>query len=119
MPLMGVFRHVVVADSDAKALEVARAAYRTWRHHMAFLWEWGGMEFPIAGIYPDDFDTLQARGMAIAGTPETVRRFVAASVAATGITYFVADLVFGSIPFDAATRSIELFAREVMPKFRS
>src|SRR5262245_33634159 len=118
MPLMGVFRHVVVADSDGKALEVARAAYRTWRHHMAFLWDWGGMEFPIAGIYPDDFDTLQARGMAIAGTPETVRHFVAATAAATGITYFVADLVFGSIPFDAATRSVELFAREVMPKFR-
>jgi alkanesulfonate monooxygenase SsuD/methylene tetrahydromethanopterin reductase-like flavin-dependent oxidoreductase (luciferase family) len=47
MPLLGVFRHVVVADSDTKALDIARAAYGLWRHHMAFLWEWGGMEFPI------------------------------------------------------------------------
>jgi alkanesulfonate monooxygenase SsuD/methylene tetrahydromethanopterin reductase-like flavin-dependent oxidoreductase (luciferase family) len=57
-------------------------------------------------------------GMGVAGSPETVRRYVAATVAATGITYFVADMVFGSIPFDAASRSVELFAREVMPQFR-
>jgi alkanesulfonate monooxygenase SsuD/methylene tetrahydromethanopterin reductase-like flavin-dependent oxidoreductase (luciferase family) len=117
-PLLGVFRHVVVADSDAAALEIARAAYRPWRHNMAFLWEWGGIEFPIGGIYPKDFDALQSMGMGIAGAPETVRRYVAATVAATGISYFVADLAFGSIPFDAASRSVELFAREVMPRFR-
>ena len=62
MPLMGVFRHVVVADTDAKALEIARAAYKPWRHHMAFLWDWGGVEFPIGGVYPEDFDALQAMG---------------------------------------------------------
>jgi alkanesulfonate monooxygenase SsuD/methylene tetrahydromethanopterin reductase-like flavin-dependent oxidoreductase (luciferase family) len=39
MPLMGVFRHVVVADSDAKATAIARGAYAKWRHYMAFLWE--------------------------------------------------------------------------------
>jgi alkanesulfonate monooxygenase SsuD/methylene tetrahydromethanopterin reductase-like flavin-dependent oxidoreductase (luciferase family) len=43
MPLMGMFRHVVVAETDAKALDIARPAYRQWRHHMAFLWEWGGL----------------------------------------------------------------------------
>ena len=48
IPLLGVFRHVVVAETDAKALEAARSAYRLWRHHMAFLWEWGGIPFPIA-----------------------------------------------------------------------
>jgi len=118
MPLMGIFRHVVVGDSDAKALEIARAAYRPWRHHMAFLWEWAGAEFPIAMIYPEDFDALQAMGMGIAGTPETVRRYIRAAVAATGITYFVGDMAFGRIPFEAAARSVESFAREVMPQFR-
>jgi alkanesulfonate monooxygenase SsuD/methylene tetrahydromethanopterin reductase-like flavin-dependent oxidoreductase (luciferase family) len=118
MPLMGVFRHVVVAESDAKALDIARAAYRPWRHNMELLWEWGGVKFPIGGIYPKDFDALQATGMGIAGTPETVRRYIASTVEATGITYFVSDMVFGSIPFDEASRSINLFAREVMPQFR-
>ena len=39
LPLLGVFRHVVVADSDAKARDLARPAYRQWRRHMAFLWD--------------------------------------------------------------------------------
>ncbi|MGH6988284.1 MAG: LLM class flavin-dependent oxidoreductase [Stellaceae bacterium] len=117
MPLMGVFRHVVVAESDAEATEIARAAYRGWRHHMAFLWEWAGIEFPIGMIYPDEFDALAAMGMGVAGTPATVRRYIENAVAATGITYFAADLAFGGIPYDAASRSVELFAKEVMPAF--
>jgi alkanesulfonate monooxygenase SsuD/methylene tetrahydromethanopterin reductase-like flavin-dependent oxidoreductase (luciferase family) len=117
-PLLGVFRHVVVAETDSAALEIARAAYRPWRQNMAFLWDWGGIAFPIGGIYPEDFDALQAMGMGIAGAPETVRRYVAATVAATGINYFVADMAFGSIPFETASRSVELFAREVMPRCR-
>jgi alkanesulfonate monooxygenase SsuD/methylene tetrahydromethanopterin reductase-like flavin-dependent oxidoreductase (luciferase family) len=118
MPLMGVFRHVVVAETDAAALEIARAAYRTWRNHMAFLWDWGGVPFPIGAIYPPEFDALSKMGTAVAGTPDKVRQFISTTVAATGITYFVADLVFGSMPFDAASRSVDLFAREVMPHFR-
>ena len=77
------------------------------------------MEFPIGMIYPTEFDALLQMGMGIAGAPETVRRYIASTVATTGITYFVADLVFGSIPFDAASRSIDLFAREVIPHFRA
>ena len=118
MPLMGVFRHVVVAETDAKALDIARAAYRLWRYNMEVLWTCGGVEFPIGGIYPTDFDTLQSSHMAIAGSPETVRRYVAETAAATGINYFVADLAFGSISFEAASRSVDLFAREVMPQFK-
>ena len=118
MPLVGAFRHVVVADSDAKARELAGPAYRLWRHHMAFLWEWGGIPFPLGAIYPDDFAALEAMGMGVAGSPETVRRYVAQSVEATGITYFLADMAFGSLPYDAASRSVDLFAKEVMPAFR-
>ena len=118
MPLMGVFRHVVVAESDARALEIARAAYRSWRHYMAFLWEWAGIEFPIKMIYPDEFDALQSMGMGVAGTSETVRRYITSLVEQTGITYFVCDLAFGTIPYAAAAHSIALFAEEVMPAFR-
>jgi alkanesulfonate monooxygenase SsuD/methylene tetrahydromethanopterin reductase-like flavin-dependent oxidoreductase (luciferase family) len=118
MPLQGVFRHVVVATSDAEALEVARAAYRGWRHHMAFLWEWAGLPFPIAMIYPEEFDALATAGMGVAGAPETVRRFIARTVEETGISYFVADLAFGAIPYAAAARSVDLFAKDVMPAFR-
>ena len=117
MPLIGLTRHVVVADTDAKALEIARAAYGPWRKSMAFLWEWSGVDFPIPFIYPGDWDALQAMGMGIAGTPATVRAYVSGLAAETGVTYLVCDPVFGSIPFGDASRSIELLAREVMPAF--
>ena len=91
IPLLGVFRHVIVADSDAKARDLIRSAYRQWRHHMAFLWEWGGIPFPIGMIYPDEFETLEGMNMGVAGSPETVRRYVAETIEQTGINYFVAD----------------------------
>jgi len=118
MPLLGVFRHVVVAESDAKARDSARNAYRQWRHHMAFLWEWGGIPFPIGIIYPDDFEALERMSMGVAGSPETVRRYVAETVEQTGINYFVGDMIFGSLPYETASRSVDLFAKEVMPAFR-
>jgi alkanesulfonate monooxygenase SsuD/methylene tetrahydromethanopterin reductase-like flavin-dependent oxidoreductase (luciferase family) len=118
LPLLGVFRHVVVADSDAKARDLMREAYRQWRHHMAFLWEWGGIPFPIGMIYPEDFDKLESMHMGVAGSPETVRRYIADTVELTGINYFVGDMIFGSLPYEAASRSVELFAKEVMPAFR-
>jgi alkanesulfonate monooxygenase SsuD/methylene tetrahydromethanopterin reductase-like flavin-dependent oxidoreductase (luciferase family) len=118
MPLVGVFRHVVVADTDEKARAVAREAYRSWRHHMAFLWDWGGVPFPIGAVYPDEFEALEATHMGVAGTPETVRRYIADSVKQTGITYFVCDMAFGSLPYDIAARSVDLFVKEVMPAFR-
>jgi alkanesulfonate monooxygenase SsuD/methylene tetrahydromethanopterin reductase-like flavin-dependent oxidoreductase (luciferase family) len=118
LPLLGVYRHVVVAPSDAEAVDLARTAYGLWRHHMAVLWEWAGIEFPLVKIYPKDFDALQAMGMGVAGTPETVVRYITAAVAATGINYFVCDMAFGGIPYAAASRSVDLFARNVMPRFR-
>ena len=118
MPLLGVFRHVVVADSDAKARDIVRGAYRRWREHMAFLWDWGGVPFPIGAVYPDEFDALDAMSMGVAGSPETVRRYIAATVEQTGINYFVSDMIFGSLPYEAASRSVDLFAKEVMPAFQ-
>jgi alkanesulfonate monooxygenase SsuD/methylene tetrahydromethanopterin reductase-like flavin-dependent oxidoreductase (luciferase family) len=118
MPLMGVYRHVIVADTDDKARELAGTAYRQWRRHMEFLWNWGGLPFPIAGVYPEQYDELEAAQMGIAGSPDTVRGYVADTVAQTGITYFLSDFIFGSLPYEAASHSVDLFAREVMPAFR-
>ena len=118
IPLLGVFRHVVVAESDAKARDLIRSAYRQWRHHMAFLWEWGGIPFPIGMVYPDEFEALEGMHMGVAGSPETVRRYITDTVEQTGINYFVSDLIFGSLSYEAASRSVDLFAKEVMPAFQ-
>ncbi|OYW47023.1 MAG: hypothetical protein B7Z33_01265 [Sphingomonadales bacterium 12-68-11] len=116
MPLVGVSRHMVVADSDAEALALARPAYARWRGNMARLWEERGGGFPLAAHLPEQWDDAAAMGHGCAGSPETVRTFVARE-AERGFSYFVAALMFGDLPLDAALHSAELLAGEVMPAF--
>lgn len=114
MPLIGVSRHIVVADSDEEATALARPAYARWRRNMARLWEERGDGFLLAGHLPEDWDAAAAMGHGCAGAPQTVRAFVERE-AERGITYFLAALAFGDLPCAAVTRSAELFAAEVMP----
>ena len=116
MPLMGVSRHIVVADTDEEAKALVRPAYARWRGSMARLWEDRGNGFPLAAHLPLEWDTAEAMGHGCAGSPDTVRAFVAREAAA-GITYFVSALAFGDLPLAAALRSVELFAGQVMPAF--
>ena len=54
LPFMGVSRHVVVAETEAEALEVARPAYRLWRSSFMKLWlQHGQLPAPHA-IFPRD-----------------------------------------------------------------
>ena len=116
MPLIGVSRHILVADSDEEALTLARPAYARWRRNMARLWEERGDGFPLAAHLPEEWDAAAAMGHGCAGSAQTVRAFVAREVE-HGITYFVAALAFGDLRLPAVTRSAELFAAEVMPAF--
>ena len=73
----------------------------------------------IATLYPPTFDELAAIDNAVAGSPRTVRDFIAAEIEATGSNYFVSWLAFGDMTLQESLRSLELFAREVMPAFAS
>jgi alkanesulfonate monooxygenase SsuD/methylene tetrahydromethanopterin reductase-like flavin-dependent oxidoreductase (luciferase family) len=115
--LLGVGRHVVVAETDAEALAIARRAYPRWRANFFWLFERQGAAPRVAGHYPKAFDELVALGTAIAGSPATVRDFVAADTEATGANYFTPWLAFGDMTVDEALRSVELFGREVMTAF--
>ena len=76
-----------------------------------------GTEPRVIGIYPPSFDDLMALNNGIAGSPETVRRFIAAEVEANGCNYFVPQMVFGDMTLKELLRSVELFAKEIMPAF--
>jgi hypothetical protein len=67
--------------------------------------------------YPESFEELQALDTAVAGSPETVRRFIEREIAVTGPNYFAPWLAFGDMTLAESLHSIELFAREVMPAF--
>jgi len=116
MPLIGVSRHVVVAETDEEALAIARPAYLKWRDSFAQLWIERGYPRPLTEVYPDSWDLLQVRGNCCAGSPATVRAFVEQEVA-RGITYFLSWFAFGDMSVEQVTRSVELFAGEVMPEF--
>jgi alkanesulfonate monooxygenase SsuD/methylene tetrahydromethanopterin reductase-like flavin-dependent oxidoreductase (luciferase family) len=118
-PLAGVGRHVVVADTDEEALAIARRAYPRWRTSFRWLFNRHGAEPRVIGIYPPTYDELMVLGNGIAGSPATVRDFIAAEISATGVNYFVSWLAFGEMSLEESLRSTELFSKEVMPAFQA
>jgi alkanesulfonate monooxygenase SsuD/methylene tetrahydromethanopterin reductase-like flavin-dependent oxidoreductase (luciferase family) len=118
MPMMGINRHIVIADTEAKARDTARRGYPSWRQNMERLWARYNVPFPLAAALPQEWDALQAHGHAVAGTPAQVRDYIAEQIEASGASYFVCDFAFGQISLDEALRSTELFAREIMPTFQ-
>jgi alkanesulfonate monooxygenase SsuD/methylene tetrahydromethanopterin reductase-like flavin-dependent oxidoreductase (luciferase family) len=118
LPKLGINRHIVVAETEQKARDIARRGYPSWRGNMERLWAKYNVPFPLGASLPQEWDALQAHGHAIAGTPAQVRDYIAAQIEASGASYFVCDFAFGHISRDDALRSTELFASEVMPHFR-
>ena len=119
LPAIGITRHIVVADTDAAAQAIAQAAYPRWRNAMDYLWRRSGVAFVLKEIYPTDFAALQDIGHGVAGSPATVRDYIARLQSEAGVNYVLCQMVFGDIKFDDASHSIRLFAREVMPAFSS
>jgi alkanesulfonate monooxygenase SsuD/methylene tetrahydromethanopterin reductase-like flavin-dependent oxidoreductase (luciferase family) len=117
LPGIGITRHVVVAETDAEAKLIAHAAYPRWRNAMDFIWRRSGVDFSLKEIYPADFTALERLGHGIAGSPATVRDYIARLQDETGVNTVLCQMVFGDMRFDDAARSIELFGREVISKF--
>jgi alkanesulfonate monooxygenase SsuD/methylene tetrahydromethanopterin reductase-like flavin-dependent oxidoreductase (luciferase family) len=117
LPLMGINRHIVLAETEAAARDTARRAYKPWRKHMEHLWAKYDVPFPLGASLPTEWDALEAHGHAIASTPAKVKDYVAEVTEASGASYFVCDFAFGTMSHDEAMRSTDLFAREVMPAF--
>jgi alkanesulfonate monooxygenase SsuD/methylene tetrahydromethanopterin reductase-like flavin-dependent oxidoreductase (luciferase family) len=114
LPLLGMSRHIVIAESDAEALATARRAYARWYDSFTYLWRLHGMA-PISAAYPDTVEGSMEIGMSFVGSPATVRAKLAEAVAATGVNYLMLRFAFGDMSLAEALRSVELFAREVRP----
>ena len=117
LPGIGITRHVVVADTDAQAKEIAQAAYPRWRNAMDYIWRRSAVDFTLKEIYPADFAALEKIGHGIAGSPATVRDYIAWLKEETGVNTVLCQMAFGDMSFDDAAQSIRLFGREVIPAF--
>ena len=114
MPFLGLSRAVVIADTDAEAVSIARRAWRLYHDSFHLLWRRHGTAPPFA-ITPPTFDDVMTTQTGIAGSVSTVRGVLAAQAREAGCSYLVARFAFGDLTFEESARSAELFAREVMP----
>jgi alkanesulfonate monooxygenase SsuD/methylene tetrahydromethanopterin reductase-like flavin-dependent oxidoreductase (luciferase family) len=103
----------VVAETDAEALATARPAFARWRASLSALWDRRGVAFPVP--MPTQWDELEAKGMAIAGSPQRAAAFSSRTYAATGGNFFLCQMMFGDMPLEFAQHSARLFAFEVAP----
>ena len=114
LPLLGMSRHVVIAESDAAALAVARRSYARWYESFTYLWRLHEMA-PISAAYPPTVEESMAMGMSFVGAPATIRAKLNEAIAAAGVNYLMLRFAFGDMTLAEALRSVELFAREVRP----
>jgi alkanesulfonate monooxygenase SsuD/methylene tetrahydromethanopterin reductase-like flavin-dependent oxidoreductase (luciferase family) len=115
LPNIGIGRFIVVADTDEEALALGRRAYPKWHDNFTFLFRKHGRKQQHPR--PSDFDALLARGQGVAGSPQTVSKWLRSQVESTGANYIVGQFAFGDLTATETQRSVELFARHVMPEF--
>ena len=117
-PNIGIGRFIVVGETDAEALAVARRAYPVWHQSFSYLFTYRGGPGPLHPR-PADFDAMAASGRAVAGSPETVAKTMRAELAISGANYLVGQLVFGDMSPGEAENSAALFIEKVMPELAS
>jgi alkanesulfonate monooxygenase SsuD/methylene tetrahydromethanopterin reductase-like flavin-dependent oxidoreductase (luciferase family) len=118
---VGVQRAVYVTDSETDARAAAEEA--RWnmrvtlslRNHQERVER--GRAIPVPGASEPDIDDLLDRFLVV-GTPATCIRQITRIRDLVGITHFNCSFWFGDLAHARVLRSMELFAREVMPAFR-
>jgi alkanesulfonate monooxygenase SsuD/methylene tetrahydromethanopterin reductase-like flavin-dependent oxidoreductase (luciferase family) len=113
-PLLGLARFVIMGETDDEALTIARRAYPLWHKHFHHLFQKHGTS-PAGGDRPPQFDQIKDGGRGIAGSPATVTRMIRSQMEEAGTNYFVGQFAFGDLTLPEVLRTIDLFAREVMP----
>jgi alkanesulfonate monooxygenase SsuD/methylene tetrahydromethanopterin reductase-like flavin-dependent oxidoreductase (luciferase family) len=114
LPLIGINRFVLAADSDAQAMALGRRAWPLFHRSFMKLWKLHGTQPRFARL-PEDFDTLVRNGGAIAGGPATLRDQVRSMMDAAGTNYFIGQFSFGDLSYEEVLHSAAIFAREVLP----
>ncbi|MCY4104280.1 MAG: LLM class flavin-dependent oxidoreductase [bacterium] len=130
---IGILLPIYVAETDRQAHAEGRQ-YVTWLYHKGLKHKfehlfppgymtdhsWGRFLQSGLGAYSDvSYEDLVAQGYAVVGSPATVRERLAELAEELGFGLVNALLHIGDMPHDHTIRNMELFAREVMPHFRT
>jgi alkanesulfonate monooxygenase SsuD/methylene tetrahydromethanopterin reductase-like flavin-dependent oxidoreductase (luciferase family) len=114
-PLLGGARQIYVADTDHEADEAARAAYDSWFAKLVKLWR----EYKVEANFSIflSYDKAKEAGLIYVGSPDTVRDQVTREARETGASYCLLQFAFGNLGHERESRSMRLFAEQVMPAF--
>jgi luciferase family oxidoreductase group 1 len=118
MPRVGVQRAVYVAESDADARDAAEHARWNMRVTLSLRSHYeqveSGKAIPVLANTEPDMEDLLERYLVI-GTPDTCIRQIKRLQEVVGITHFNCSFWFGDMDQKRVLRSMERFAKEVMP----
>ena len=118
---VGVQRAVYVADSAAEARAAAEEARWNMRVTLSLRNHYerveSGRAIPVPAPSEPSVDDLLDRFLVI-GTPDTCIRQIKRIQESVGITHFNCSFWFGDVEHPRVLRSMELFAKDVMPAFR-
>jgi alkanesulfonate monooxygenase SsuD/methylene tetrahydromethanopterin reductase-like flavin-dependent oxidoreductase (luciferase family) len=117
IPLIGINRFVVVADTDKAAMEIGRRAWPAFYRNFMTLWKKHGTA-PRYARLPEDFESVVNNGGAVVGSPGTIRDAVRGMSDEAGVSCFNAQFSFGDLTHDEVMHSAGIFAREVIPASR-
>jgi alkanesulfonate monooxygenase SsuD/methylene tetrahydromethanopterin reductase-like flavin-dependent oxidoreductase (luciferase family) len=117
LPLCGINRFVVCADTDREAMELGRRAWPSFYKSFMKLWNLHGTEPRYARI-PDDFEVVVKNGGGIIGSPGTLREQVSRMANEAGANYFISQFSFGDLSEREVLHSAGIFAHEVLPLAR-
>jgi alkanesulfonate monooxygenase SsuD/methylene tetrahydromethanopterin reductase-like flavin-dependent oxidoreductase (luciferase family) len=109
---------VVVAETSEEAKRLCVPAIQRYREAVQASQHAGAR----GALYPEprtDYEYLVGEGRIISGTPDDCRQQLQAAQERVGFTSADCMFYWGGIPFDAARRSLELFAAKVMPALKS
>ncbi|HEV8022030.1 MAG TPA: LLM class flavin-dependent oxidoreductase [Candidatus Lustribacter sp.] len=112
-PFCGTAKHMVIADTDAEAIALAKSAYAMYTNHTTLLWRQRGI--PRLRAWTDDFDEARAGGLIFAGSPTTVRDGLANFIEESGANYLACRVAFGDLTFEQSMHSLELLTDKIFP----
>ncbi|MFI4935765.1 MAG: hypothetical protein ACHP7N_14175 [Caulobacterales bacterium] len=127
-----------IADTDAEAKDRAREAYEAYRKHFAKPQPPGAPPVPSTAALaagaaakgeipvgpqparlggPASFnpDEAMANESLLVGSPSTVRDYVRRYAEESGANYYVGSFSWGDLTHQESSKSLRLFAEEVMP----
>ena len=117
LPMLGMGRHLVVADTSKEAFEIGKRAFAAWYRSLSHLWRAHGTSLGARYPIPEDFGTAVEAGIVIVGTPDEVTAKLKHEIAVAGVNYVLTRFAFGDLSHDESLRSLALFTRQVMPEF--